>query len=1609
MPLKKIGSLLLVALMFAVLPSTVSAQTILGDNDGVRLRVTKPSNGSFAGIGDKIEVEVHYLTTIAPDDIVVAVVADTSLTAGVITSTMNDGVAIRNSGAQTAASGTEFVKSLNSAAAVTAAQKDVDGESSFKKVTFTWTITATSGAEVSTANLAVVAKVANGSTEAAFNNLRTTTLTVGTDTNGTSFGYEGDGKVFGVDSNRPVGSISSVTIDEDIDLGDDNAPGGTGVNADTIGSTKGNQRFPTSTWATDASQVSDDGHTGGNPDAVGVTGNDNVPRQAFGTGDTLKGSFSVTNPPSGSTGILYIADPVDVIAGNAADSAIVSFTFTFNQLLTGAVADSVVLAESALQTLSKASGDPKYVGDNRRIVAAAFLEDRAGNLSHSSDEDSLTPDPVTDPIIHVMDLTNPTITASRPTAAAAKQAVGALTDSSRFTALVTSASLSITNLTDGTTSASSTFNLNPAEFKVSEGVTSINLNYKTSKTTYDTSAAAAQVTALVAKTNATYNLSGGFLLNFPDSAGHTGDFKITVKDSVGNKGTDTQAGVKFDGFAPQFRSVFPTTAGAPTDPSNSNAATVNGATANPVLELSEALDSLAVQYVQKTAVSPVTSVVRVSPGDPALANVTAPFEVTLSDTLTSEKQYVLQIFQRDLAGNVSITTAQPLTYDADFQNPDADEFLVVQANKAVVAGQALSLTITAKDSALSASAGSTIKAVTHDAAATLRIAEIASAKKAGHTVFTIAGTGVTDNKDGTAVLDGANWNLGVRTVTVKSTGTIDKFVVVGEKLTGTDVDFDGQTADTLSVEAADFRAYSVKVMEDGVETAGVAGDFTVSVQPTDEFGNPSSKRIVQVGGTAANPAASDSLNLLASKIDSSNVLAEIFVEFSANMGDAQVPQGPQAVAEGGTSFTAVAPDRAGDGLIIGVRTYNADGDTTGYDVTAATKYLEATGSSASLTFVAAGEAPPTPEVALTAPATLLVQDYKGADGSGDEGGFVVVSFTGVEGSVSQYRLYREVTVSSGLDADGNLVAIDPTAKMVPWATFDAVTDGDDIGRHVVPTLDGTASTWGIAAERGGSSSSQTSASKRVFTKQLVQNMVSFLGGDPNRVLSTEELGQVFAPSEDYVKSIIGDQKDLGFAALDIDFAALVGGTKTVPQSIRTQSSQIVSSATTLTAEPVKAIDDLPPAAVEGAAGTFDGADVSLEWQVSSDDRVVGTMSYLGYSIPIAGVDRYEVWRGESTESLTLLTTLDAGETTFVDEEVPGVSNVIYRIDAADLDNVTTGDQLNVALLAARQPFLTADGEPVYIIILGGATPLTQDFDDFLGFAGAFSKSKGEAGFLLQADLNDDEIVDFSDFLAFAGAFNREAVAPAGTKIIPTPQLPGVNDNVELALSLSDSKVLPGQTVTVNVSLSNAAALNGFGFELLYDTENFEYVESVPAEQDLLKSGGAETPLLLAHLEEAGQLMVANAVVDGAPVSGHGEVVSLTFRVLREFEENARFEIADGVVFDHEQLSNPVVTLGSLSVESTPTEFALLQNFPNPFNPETTIKYNLAEGTNVSLRIYNVVGQVVRTLVAEPQSAGRYTVRWNGTDDRGVSVSSGIYFYEIRSSGFQDVKKLMLLK
>ncbi|OGC85307.1 MAG: hypothetical protein A2W07_07915 [candidate division Zixibacteria bacterium RBG_16_43_9] len=93
----------------------------------------------------------------------------------------------------------------------------------------------------------------------------------------------------------------------------------------------------------------------------------------------------------------------------------------------------------------------------------------------------------------------------------------------------------------------------------------------------------------------------------------------------------------------------------------------------------------------------------------------------------------------------------------------------------------------------------------------------------------------------------------------------------------------------------------------------------------------------------------------------------------------------------------------------------------------------------------------------------------------------------------------------------------------------------------------------------------------------------------------------------------------------------------------------------------------------------------------------------------------------------------------------------------------------------------------------------------------------------------------------------------------------------------------------------------------------------------------------------------------------------------------------------------------------PKSFALLPNRPNPFNPETYIEYTLPADCQVTLAIYNILGQKVRTLINEHQSAGIKSVRWDGKDDSGNQVSAGVYFYSIKADNFTQTKKMVLLK
>jgi hypothetical protein len=96
-------------------------------------------------------------------------------------------------------------------------------------------------------------------------------------------------------------------------------------------------------------------------------------------------------------------------------------------------------------------------------------------------------------------------------------------------------------------------------------------------------------------------------------------------------------------------------------------------------------------------------------------------------------------------------------------------------------------------------------------------------------------------------------------------------------------------------------------------------------------------------------------------------------------------------------------------------------------------------------------------------------------------------------------------------------------------------------------------------------------------------------------------------------------------------------------------------------------------------------------------------------------------------------------------------------------------------------------------------------------------------------------------------------------------------------------------------------------------------------------------------------------------------------------------------------------------ETIPDNFSLSQNYPNPFNPTTKIDFALPRSADVSITIYNLMGQQVNVLMNSNLEYGYHTVIWNGLDQFGRPVSSGVYFSELRTRNFRQTKKMLLLK
>jgi hypothetical protein len=146
-------------------------------------------------------------------------------------------------------------------------------------------------------------------------------------------------------------------------------------------------------------------------------------------------------------------------------------------------------------------------------------------------------------------------------------------------------------------------------------------------------------------------------------------------------------------------------------------------------------------------------------------------------------------------------------------------------------------------------------------------------------------------------------------------------------------------------------------------------------------------------------------------------------------------------------------------------------------------------------------------------------------------------------------------------------------------------------------------------------------------------------------------------------------------------------------------------------------------------------------------------------------------------------------------------------------------------------------------------------------------------------------------------------------------------------------------------------------------------------------------------------------LDGSGIinSGQGDVFRVNYKGVNEIE------VYPLRVFDEFGIEMPTKYGAREKKEALPLQYELSQNYPNPFNPATTIKYTLVDQGHVELTVYNVLGQTVKQLVAGEQKAGQHAIVWDGTDNSGHQVATGVYFYRLKTEQFTQSRKMTLLK
>ena len=284
----------------------------------------------------------------------------------------------------------------------------------------------------------------------------------------------------------------------------------------------------------------------------------------------------------------------------------------------------------------------------------------------------------------------------------------------------------------------------------------------------------------------------------------------------------------------------------------------------------------------------------------------------------------------------------------------------------------------------------------------------------------------------------------------------------------------------------------------------------------------------------------------------------------------------------------------------------------------------------------------------------------------------------------------------------------------------------------------------------------------------------------------------------------------------------------------------------------------------------------------------------------------------------------------------------------------------------------------------------------------------------EADINSDGVVDMADLSILFSNVGYTGVDGKATAAAPV--VSGANGLSSFLLiregdaSASDESIrshLEEEEVEISIVAEGMADLYSFALDLTYDTSALRLISvggHQAQEKPFLKGDARKNATLFLSKEKEDMLNAKKTITIAGSitgkttgVSGRGVVASLRFKALKR--DGGHLTISNASAVDSKGRINRLSSK-FFALKVVPRHSALLQNFPNPFNPDTWIPFELAQDANVTISIYNTKGQLIRTLNLGEQKAGIYISRdkaayWDGRGNAGEKVASGVYFYTLQ--------------